>query len=189
MRTLLKVGLRVFSILTFLNLIEVTLINIGTYTSMNFGNNAPGIVSLSIMFLLVTAVLLIIWIKADWLVGVIAGKVDDQVLSIKASSSEITSIILRSLGIYFILRAIPQIAGQITYQVTANSHSSGFGYSLTPSDYRNWAVQLLTFAIGLALVVGAGRMKKAGAALGNFWKYGNSSGPESEPPVEDRPVS
>ena len=188
MRTLLKAGLRIFSLLLFLNLIEIVTVDFIDFSSIYETNKVPIFIVLILLSLLEFALLLFIWIKADKIVEIVAGKVDDQKPAISVVGNEITTIALRVLGIYLILRSIPQIAGQVVYQVAANNSQPGFGYSLSPSDYRQWAVQLFTLLIGLGLVVGAGRIKSAGKALANFWKFGNTSCPEPESTVEDKPV-
>jgi hypothetical protein len=187
MRTLIKAGLRIFSLFVFLNLVSLMSVELVTYYSGGFPLPISWILVIIAVFLLETAVLLFFWLKTDKVVDIVAGGADEKALVLSASSPEITSIILRVAGIYFILRAIPEIAGLTVYQVW-NNQDSGFRHAFSASDAQHWLVQVLTLAIGLGLVLGAGRVKKLGEGIANLWKYGGASGDEEKagtPPLDE----
>ena len=188
MKTLLKAAVRILALFVFINLLTVTasfmVVFAGTWT----GHRVLPLLIITALFIVETAVLVLIWFKADSLVKLMTGEADDNALVLSATSPEITTLILRAFGIYFILRAIPQIAGLVVYRVMLAGQSTYYYYqnAVSASDAQQWTVQIVTLIIGIALVVGAGRIKKAGAAIGNFWKYGNTSGKEPEPSSENQ---
>ena len=179
MRTLLKAGLRVFSLFVFIDLVSVTSLTLVAYTTNGFSLPMWWILIIVAVFLVEAAVLLFIWFKVDRVVAIVAGEADDKALVLSASGPEITSIILRVAGIYFILRAIPQIAGLTVYQIMWNNQSRGFQQTFSASDAQRWVVEVVTLIIGIGLVLGAGRMKKMGREAINLWKYGGPPGEEA----------
>jgi hypothetical protein len=185
MRTLIKAGLRIFSVFVFLQLIAFEASYFVVFSAGTPLNRVPGLITMALVFVLETALLLFIWVKADKVVDIIAGSADEKSLALNVSGAEVTAILLRAFGIYFILRAIPAILGLVVYQVGMNS-DSGFRHSFSASDAQQWTVQVVTLLIGIALVLGSGKVKRAGTAIGNFWKYGNSAGPEPDSFSEDQ---
>jgi hypothetical protein len=188
MKTLLKAAVRILALFVFINLLTITASAFVVFTVTYTGHRFLPLLIVSGLFVVETAVLVLIWLKADSLVKLIAVEADDKDPTPSLSGPDITTLILRAFGIYFILRAIPSIAGLVIYRVVQSGQSSYYYYyqnAVSASDAQQWTVQVVTLIIGIALVVGAGRIKKAGAAIGNFWKYGNTSGKEPEAALED----
>jgi hypothetical protein len=191
MKTFLKAAVRILALFVFINLITVTASAMVVFTATGIGHRVLAVLIIAGMFVFQTAVLVIIWFKADSFVKLMTGESDDKEVVISASGPDFTTLMLRAFGLYFILRAIPQIAGLAIYRVMLVGQPSYYYYqnAVNVSDAQQWTVQIVTLIIGISLIVGAGRVNKAGAAFGNFWKYGSMSGTEPKSPTEEEKPS
>jgi hypothetical protein len=190
MRSIIKAGIRVFTIFIFLNLVATLANTLISYSSADFDIQIIVLIELIAGLLLGTALLWFLWIKADKVTHFLAGDVDDNVLNINIlDPGTVIDLALKLLGFYFIFKTIPQIAGLAVYQTIISTQRTEYltqqlyvGQVSSPYDAQRWTVQIVTLIIGIILVTGRGGFKIIGKGISNFWKYGNTSGPE--PPEE-----
>jgi hypothetical protein len=107
------------------------------------------------------AALFVIWKKTDWLVKILAGDIDDNIVAINTSNLALVSIALQILGIYMVVNFLPDLLG-LTYN-RFRMHEIYAGYSnseLGIQEIQLWVITIAKLLIGIWLASGSKWMVK-----------------------------
>ncbi|RPJ63891.1 MAG: hypothetical protein EHM12_01175 [Dehalococcoidia bacterium] len=123
MRTLIKAVVRIVIALMawgwFLSLVQTifSFANFISHPEYGTGLGQYLFMSAALILLIGGAVLLVLlWRNTDWLVGVLAGNIDEKQLVINTTNLDLITVVLRILGISLIFTALPALAGHIVNQ-------------------------------------------------------------------------
>jgi hypothetical protein len=102
------------------------------------------------------AVLFVMWKKTSWLVKILAGDINDNILAINTSNLALISIAIQILGIYMIVNFLPDLLG-LTYnrfrmqQIYAGYSNSELGIQ----EIKLWVITIAKLLIGIWLASGS----------------------------------
>jgi hypothetical protein len=128
MRTLIKAAVRIALALmawsSFLLLAQtiISLANLFAHPAYITDPSAYYFIVLPFAIFLAAALILIfLWRKTDWLVGVLAGNMNETELVINTTNLDLITVVLRIFGMCLILTSLPTLAGQLANQAIIKS--------------------------------------------------------------------
>jgi hypothetical protein len=122
-------------------------------------NILPYILLLIGAIILAAGVLFILWKKADWLVRLVAGNINDNDLVIKTSNLDLFNVIMRAFGVFLLVSSIPALVGLIGQHIHLNQiyqNDLTNQYTFT-GQYISHGLKII---IGLFLIQGTERISK-----------------------------
>jgi hypothetical protein len=102
------------------------------------------------------------WWKSERIARLLVGELKDEPLVISTSNKDLLRLILSVLGLYLFATTIADLGGLAVYQVQTSQSSSqpGFGFADESAlvEMRHLVTTLISLAISVILMVGAGRV-------------------------------
>jgi hypothetical protein len=114
-------------------------------------------------FLVVTAILFLIWKKTDWIVKILAGGLNENELNINTSNMDLIKVAMYILGMYLIVTSIPDLFGLLAYHLRLTGEESELIYTAQQkaSTIQHFVTSGITIVIGTWLVLGNRGIAKA----------------------------
>lgn len=173
MRAIIKAALRIIIIILFITLLRNVLINVQIiilgYHNEYYDNIFIDISIFIGFFILSTALLYFFWRKTDWFVKILAGKTVDTELTISTSNIDLLKVAMRILGMYLIITSIPDLIGLSAYHIRLlQVKDFVYPYTLQAEVIKDAIVGLITFGIGIWLLLGTRRITRIIDNIGNL---------------------
>lgn len=155
MRTLIKAIFRIFLIFAFIGLLRTIINNISNvliYDALYYSQEIwLNIFVYSVVFLFFLVILFILWWKTEKILKFIVGEIIDTELVITTTNSELHRTVMRFIGIFLIVSAIPTVVGILGhYLLYKDNYPLGF----QSYDVRELIILGTTILLGIWLVVG-----------------------------------
>ena len=184
MRSLIKAAIRIIIILFFFQLLRQFLSAISSFTYMSHYSGYEDIAfPLAIVIatgIVAIIVLVVLWIKTDWLVKVIAGDLNENELVINTSNSDLIKTALRILGLFLLITSIPELLGLASYHIRIENELSNAFMSLSPEQKahltQEWILLIVKIIIGIWLTTGLKGGKPVADGVSRFWRTGDVLG-------------
>ena len=172
MKTIIKVAVRVITLLMSAYLLDFLVSNIRSAINnqnVNPDQNLVFILTLILVACLIPYLLLIIlWIKSDWLAAVLTGKTNEN---FPISAAELFRISLVFLSVYLFIQSIPSLLEVTAYRVNAFGLFKGASVSnasISVNELSNLVSENLSLLICVSLALGTKELTKLFASIGRF---------------------
>ena len=158
MRIAIKATIRVILIYIFLSsLVSLISYGVNIFNSHHFYPEDYGFLfTLALLILgmvLITLILLALWWKTDWIVGIIAGDIPENEIKISTTNLDLIKVAMRILGIFLLVYSIPTLVGLIGYHFSLPADSPDFP-SVHADEIRNLLVAGVKIVFGVWLLLG-----------------------------------
>jgi len=168
MRSIIRAAIRIILIvfcvqlvLSLINQINIAIINERRFGYENSSYNVDVEIGILVAaFIIGIVILYFLWRKTDWLVRVLAGEMDDSVLTVNTTNLDLISVAIRLLGIYLLATLIPRLIGDIQFYFSIQEILSDAYASDKAAAIKPIIVNTITILIGAGMVMGTRRITK-----------------------------
>jgi len=165
MRNAIKATIRIILIFMFIDLIiilagQVATLNAYLQAADDF-NALRFIALLAGGFVISVLILYLLWIKSDWIVRKIAGEMPDSELIINTTNLDLIKVAMRILGIFLLVKAIPELVGLASYHFSLTEGERLIGQEWSSNEIKNWVTTGAQILFGVWLVLGTRRLVNA----------------------------
>ena len=123
MRALLRAIFRVFLIFAFIQLTSYLINFISNFSPNNYNglpedyNSLPYILGATIVYIVLTFVLLLLWWKTDRVIKFVSGDISDNEIVIHTSNDELYRVIMQIIGIIIVILNVPEFLVTLCYNI------------------------------------------------------------------------
>ncbi len=167
MRAIIKASIRLIIVYLFISLILVLNNGISQVIINDRNFNFPsdesyvttGIIAVVIATLVSTFILIVLWLKTDWIVRKLAGEIDERQLVISTSNVDLFQVGLKFLGFFLIFNSIPRVLGQIAFEISLPDEPE-LVVTTSSSVIRQFVTDGARILIGFGLLFWESRVKR-----------------------------
>lgn len=164
MHLLLKALVRILLIWAFLNLVSALPGYITVYEY--YENKILFIGTTTGAFIVLLAILFILWLKSDYIVQKLVGNTETQQHEvIQVSHPDLYRLILKVMGIFLLVTTIPAIS-RILYLYW---YSHTYNITIFIASFADWIPLIVKMMLGLWLIIGNKNIRKAWDAVQYFF--------------------
>ena len=164
MQLLIKAVVRIILIWAFLNLVSTIPYYISNYQYFA-GDEILYISIVSGFYVLLIALLFILWLKTDFIMKLLLGKLGAQSQEIvQISSPDLYKLLLKVMGIYLIVTTIPTMS-RLIYSYWYNNTQD---ITLPNHMFVEWLPLIVQIILGVWLIIGNEGIRKGKDAIRYF---------------------